>query len=302
MQNSRLVELLVQRAVDGLNSSERAELKQLLSEERYVDAGRFEYTAASLLLAGDVEAHATDDMPDSLRDRLMDQADTFVASSMSAPPRQSSGQPRVISIAGRSRTATASPTVKPSTSSQSAPRAPSKSANWQGKVGWFAAAASVLIALVGWWPRMQTGDDPMMVQTPVVSTLEQERQELLSQQGVLQRTWQTTQDPAASGVTGDVVWDPRSQNGYLRFRGLQANNSDQQQYQLWIFDGTRDERYPVDGGVFDIPPGQREVIIPITAKLQIRDPAMFAVTIEKSGGSVVSSRDRIVVVAPVAAG
>jgi anti-sigma-K factor RskA len=98
------------------------------------------------------------------------------------------------------------------------------------------------------------------------------------------------------------VWDQRTQNGYLRFRGLQANNTDELQYQLWIFDGERDERYPIDGGVFDIPPGQREVIIPITAKLQVRNPAMFAVTIEKAGGSVVSSRDRIVVLAPVAAG
>jgi anti-sigma-K factor RskA len=71
---------------------------------------------------------------------------------------------------------------------------------------------------------------------------------------------------------------------------------------LWIFDGTRDDRYPIDGGVFNIPSGQSEVIIPITAKLEVRDPAMFAVTIEKPGGSVVSSRDRIVVLAPVAAG
>lgn len=303
MHNPRLVELLVQRAVDGLNSSERAELKQLLSEEKYVDAGRFEYTAAALLLAGDVENQATEEMPDSLRDRLMDQADTFAASSMSsAPPRQSSAQPRVISIAGRSRTSAPAPAVSTSSTSQSAQRPSRKPAGWQGKVGWFAAAASVLIALAGWWPRMQTGGDPMVEAPVVATTLEQERQQLLAQQGVLQRTWQTTQDPAASGVTGDVVWDPRNQNGYLRFRGLQANNSDQQQYQLWIFDGTRDERYPVDGGVFDIPPGQSEVIIPITAKLEIRDPAMFAVTIEKPGGSVVSSRDRIVVLAPVAAG
>ena len=302
MQNPRLVELLVQRAVDGLNSSERAELKQLLSEEKYVDAGRFEYTAAALLLAGDVENHATEEMPDSLRDRLMDQADTFAASSMSAPPRQTSAQPRVISIAGRSRSSTATPAVSTPATTQSTQRPSRKPAAWQGKVGWFAAAASVLIALAGWWPRMQTGVDPT-VETPVVATtLEQERQQLLAQQGIVQRTWQTTQDPAASGVTGDVVWDPRSQNGYLRFRGLQANNSNELQYQLWIFDGTRDERYPVDGGVFDIPPGQSEVIIPITAKLEIRDPAMFAVTIEKPGGSVVSSRDRIVVLAPVAAG
>lgn len=298
MQNPRLVELLVQRAVDGLNSSERAELNQLLSEERYVDAGRFEYTAASLLLAGDVENNTPEEMPYSLRERLMAQADTVAASMPAAPPRQTTSQPRVISIAGRSRTTTAAPAV----SAPPAAKAPAarKPASLGGKVGWFAAAASVLIALAGWWPRLQTGDP--MVEAPMASTVEQERQDLLAKQGVLQRTWQTTQDPVASGVTGDVVWDQRTQNGYLRFRGLQANNTDEMTYQLWIFDGTRDERYPIDGGVFDIPPGQSEVIIPITAKLQVRNPAAFAVTIEKPGGSVVSSRDRIVVLAPVAAG
>lgn len=294
MQNQRLVELLVQRAVDGLNSSERAELKQLLSEERYVDAGRFEYTAAALLLAGDVES-TTEEMPEDLRDRLMAQAETFEASM--PPPWQSASQPRVISIAGRSRSTTPQPTV-----AQSARRTPSrKPSSLQSKAGWFAAAASVLIALAGWWPRLQTGDESA-IEAPVVSTLQQERERLLAQQGVVQRTWRATEDPAASGVTGDVVWDPQSQEGYVRFRGLQANNSNELQYQLWIFDGTRDERFPVDGGVFDIPPGQSEVIIPITAKLEIRDPALFAVTIEKPGGAVVSSRDRIVVLAPVAAG
>lgn len=299
MQNPRLVELLVQRAVDGLNSSERAELNQLLSEEKYVDAGRFEYTAASLLLAGDVENNTPEEMPYSLRERLMAQADTVAASMPAAPSRQTTSQPRVISIAGRSRSTTATPaaSAKPAVSKAPAPR---KSASFGGKVGWFAAAASVLIALAGWWPRLQSGDP--MVEAPVASTLEQKRQELLAQQGVLQRTWQTMPDPAASGVTGDVVWDQRTQNGYLRFRGLQANNTNEMTYQLWIFDGTRDERYPIDGGIFDIPPGQSEVIIPITAKLQVRNPAAFAVTIEKPGGSVVSSRDRIVVLAPVAAG
>lgn len=299
MQNPRLVELLVQRAVDGLNSSERAELKQLLSEAHYVDAGRFEYTAASLLLAGDVENNAPEEMPDSLRERLIAQAETFEAS-MPPATRQSAAQPRVISIAGRSRSTTAAAAVSAPPATPST-KGSSRKLSWQGKMGWFAAAASVLIALAGWWPRMQTGEGPTEA-VIVVTTVEQEREQLLAKQGVLQRTWQTTQDPAASGVTGDVVWDPNTQNGFLRFRGLQANNSDELQYQLWIFDGTRDERYPVDGGVFDIPPGQHEVIIPITAKLEIRDPAMFAVTIEKAGGAVVSSRDRIVVLAPVAAG
>jgi anti-sigma-K factor RskA len=89
----------------------------------------------------------------------------------------------------------------------------------------------------------------------------------------------------------------------MRFRGLPANNPRELQYQLWIFDATRGDQYPVDGGVFDIPANSGgEVIVPIVARIPIRDPALFAVTIEKPGGSVVSSRERIVVVAPVAAG
>jgi hypothetical protein len=305
MQNQRLVELLVQRAVDGLNSAERAELKALLEEENYVDAGRFEYTAAALLLAGDVENTVPEEMPDSLRDRLYAQAEMFEAT-MAPPPRQqrSSGQPQVISIAGRSRSSAPTPAPsmgQPAIGKQST-RKPSSSYSWQAKAGWFAAAASVLIAVAGWWPRLETGDQVSPDVVPVATVMKQEREKLLAQQGVVQRTWQTTQDPAASGVTGDVVWDPKSQNGYVRFRGMQANNATQQQYQLWIFDGTRDERYPVDGGVFNIPAGQNEVIIPIKAKLEIRDPAMFAVTIEKPGGSVVSSRDRIVVLAQVRQG
>jgi anti-sigma-K factor RskA len=305
MQNQRLVELLVQRAVDGLNSSERAELKALLEEENYVDAGRFEYTAAALLLAGDVEQIVPEEMPDSLRDRLYAQAEMF-ESTMAPPPRQrsSSGQPQVISIAGRSRSSASpqsSAAQQSSPAKQPAARKPSSSYSLQSKAGWFAAAASVLIAVAGWWPRLENGAQPSEA-VPVATVLKQEREKLLAQEGVVQRTWQTTQDPAASGVTGDVVWDPESQNGFVRFRGLQANNANEQQYQLWIFDGTRDERYPVDGGVFDVPAGQSEVIIPIKAKLEIRDPALFAVTIEKAGGSVVSSRDRIVVLAPVRQG
>lgn len=322
MQNQRLVELLVQRAVDGLSSSERAELKALLEEENYVDAGRFEYTAAALLLAGDMEHSVPEEMPDSLRDRLYAQAETFEASMSpvsAPPPRQrsssSSSQPQVISIAGRSRSSAPTPAAgqssvgrqparRSSSSSSPSPSSMSESASayfMQSKVGWFAAAASVLIAVAGWWPRAQDGTEPT-AQVPVATAMQQAREQLLAQQGVVQRTWQTTQDPVASGVTGDVVWDPETQNGFVRFRGLQANNASVQQYQLWIFDGTRDERYPVDGGVFDIPAGQSEVIIPIKAKLEIRNPALFAVTIEKPGGSVVSSRDRIVVLAPVQAG
>ena len=70
-----------------------------------------------------------------------------------------------------------------------------------------------------------------------------------------------------------------------------------QPHQQWIFDRGRDERYPVDGGVFDIPAGSDEVIVPIHSKLAVDDAYLFAVTVEGPGGVVVSSRERIAILA-----
>ena len=84
----------------------------------------------------------------------------------------------------------------------------------------------------------------------------------------------------------------------MRLAGLVANDPGTAQYQLWIVDPERDQR-PVDGGVFDVPSGGGEVIIPIDPKLRIKSPAAFAITLEKPGGVVVSGGP-LLVVAPVA--
>ena len=106
-----------------------------------------------------------------------------------------------------------------------------------------------------------------------------------------------TKDPTAQSASGDVVWDPVSQRGYLHLKGLAANDARESQYQLWVFDGDRDTRYPVDGGVFDIPAGEADVVVPIAVRLRVEKAAMFAVTVEKPGGVVVSGRERIAVLA-----
>jgi len=66
------------------------------------------------------------------------------------------------------------------------------------------------------------------------------------------------------------------------------------QYQAWIFDAARDERYPVDGGVFDVPAGADEVIVPIQAGIPVQRAVAFAVTVEQPGGTVVSDRAKLV--------
>ena len=143
----------------------------------------------------------------------------------------------------------------------------------------------------------------MVTQTPRPLTPAEERLALLQRgTAVTHADWSNTDDPASQGVKGDVVWDNSKQRGYLRFSGLAANDPGRSQYQLWIFDAKRDDRYPIDGGVFDIPAGATEVVIPINARLAVNDPAMFAVTIERPGGVVVSGREHIVALAKVAAG
>ncbi len=82
----------------------------------------------------------------------------------------------------------------------------------------------------------------------------------------------------------------------MRLRGLPANRAAVEQYQLWIVDPSRDER-PIDGGVFDIPGGVDEVIVPIDAKLRADKPTVFAITLEQPGGVVVSDGPLLVIAA-----
>lgn len=151
-----------------------------------------------------------------------------------------------------------------------------------GGVGWVLAAALLAALLL---PR------------PAVSrpTPEQRRAALLAEAAdVVRRDWAPPQDAAFAGVTGDVVWSDARQEGYLRLRGMPANDPKAKQYQLWIVDPRRD-KHPVDGGVFDIPAAGGEVVVPIQSKLAVRRPDLFAITLERPGGVVVSAGPLLVV-------
>jgi len=138
---------------------------------------------------------------------------------------------------------------------------------------------------------------PAAPQTPA-----QLREALLTAQGSARGEWSPTKDPLGKAATGEVVWNKDQQKGVMRFRGLAKNDPKLGQYQLWIFDKTRDDKYPVDGGVFDVDSETGDVVVPIRATLPVAAPVLFAVTLEKPGGVVVSKRDRIVVTAKLPAG
>jgi hypothetical protein len=266
LDDNELADLLVQREIVGLSAAEARELDALLEASPGSDRDALAAAAAALTLAAKLPAEP---MPEALKERVISQGRAVVGKAAAE---------KVVPLVAK-----AAPVKAPGSS-----------------LGWYAAAACLLLAVAAWWPGM-TDRETVAVVTATVPTPDQERQALLAgSTGAITESWSGTDDPASAGVAGDVVWDPATQSGYMRFVGLPANDASAEQYQLWIFDGTRDERYPVDGGVFDIPAGATEVVVPIHARLPVRQAALFAVTVERPGGVVVSSRERIVALAKVA--
>jgi len=158
--------------------------------------------------------------------------------------------------------------------------------------GWLAAAA--LFAFVMSDVRRANVPDA----APLVASVAVLRDSLLqSDSSAVPLTWTATTDASAVRARGDVVWSARTQRGVMRIVGLLANDKARWQYQLWIFDKNRDQRFPVDGGVFDIPVDGAEVFVPIDARLPVGDATLFAITVEPVGGVVVSTRERIALTA-----
>lgn len=170
------------------------------------------------------------------------------------------------------------------------------------RAGWYASAALLVLAVAGWWPTLQSwaGVRPSLDELQSEALADRERL-LESVPDVGHWSW----DPDAGlriQARGDVVWDNAGQRGYLLLSGLPPSEPGRTQYQLWVFDAARDERYPVDGGVFDVPADRSTVVVPIRAALRISRPSVFAVTLEHAGGVVVSDRRHVVALAHVVEG
>ena len=279
------VDLLVKQVTEGLSPAEQSALDALDGGAARAYLRDMERAAAAIALAGSANAEP---LPAALAERLERQAGEHFKVVDIAAARDAAAR----NAAARS---TATPTARAG----------------GGAYGWLAAAACLVLAIFAWNRSPQPAAPTARMTVPPVAppiakpavappgvvppTAAEERAALLAKSGTLKIALGATKDPAAAGVTGDVVWDPATQRGYLHFAGLAPNDPAKHQYQLWIFDGARDQRYPVDGGVFDVPANQSEVVIPIRAALMVHKPAAFAVTIEKPGGVVVSGREHVVV-------
>ena len=93
---------------------------------------------------------------------------------------------------------------------------------------------------------------------------------------------------ARNGIIHELFWNPAKQEGYMTLQGLAPLDPSKGVYQLWIFDARRDQRYPIDGGVFTVRNPTPRRWIPFRAPLPVEKPTLFAITLEPPGGVVLS--------------
>ena len=278
-------ELLIDRAVAAALGDDDADADaDVDSTKPLVEA--LERTAALTATLAPPQA-----LPQHLRERLLAVVDaSFAAAATSgtaAPLVDDSVSSRGLVDARAKRT----PVVKPVSV-----RLPARTASL---AGWAVAAVCASVAALGWWQKTAPDIAAPVATAPEPPRHASGRRILLARAGTVSTPLLATVDEAAAGAAGDVVWHSGTQRGYLRITGLRPNVPTREQYQLWIFDGDRDERYPVDGGVFDVGSFDEDgaAIIPIRAAINVARPTLFAVTVEKPGGVVVSARERIVLTA-----
>lgn len=260
-QRERLDELLVDRAVDGLDTAEEAELETLLARLGHEDPEGYDLAAASVWVAAGAPEEA---MPAAVADRARQTLETGAPAPREDGDGRGKGGDNVVPL-------------------QAQPRPVRRVAT----AGWIAAAAALVLAVSGWWPRLgERGPEQLTAARDAL---------LADAADAVRVDWSNTDHPRAQKLNGGyVVWSDERQQGYMTFEGIPDNDPSEHQYQLWVFDATRSEDYPVDGGVFDARRNDAgEVVIPIENKLPVQQATQFAVTLESPGGVVVSDRDPI---------
>jgi anti-sigma-K factor RskA len=152
-------------------------------------------------------------------------------------------------------------------------------------LGWgVAAVACILLAINIWFTRSNTNKQ---------LSLDEQRQMILQMPDAIKLQWK---DPKTKETLGDLVWSNSAQKGFARFYKLPVNEPSKETYQLWVID--ENQKSPTDAGLFNVT-AQQEVVLPIDTRIKVDKPKMFAVTLEKAGGVVIPSLEKIMAVAEI---
>lgn len=279
-----LFDLLTKQATYGLDAAENGQLEELSANANFRIDDSFDIAAAAIGLADlDIEP-----MPSHLNSKILASADNYFASTESA----SGATVQTTEIAE-------SDDLQPTFGFEP------KRSSWSTWLGWaIAGAACIALAFNVYTTRFQGPIEVVKGPTPTVTPDKPNPaklyEEIASMPTAIKASFGALPTAPADlkNVGGDVVWSDEKQAGYMKLRNLPKNDKNSSTYQLWVFEENQGDKTPIDGGTFDVD-ADGDVIIPIDAKLKAKNPAMFAITIEKPGGVVVSDRKKIAALAKV---
>lgn len=275
-------ELLAAIALGEIDPDEMDQLNEFPRDRDEANLFELEKTAAALHVALDRET--SEMMPEQLRRKIVEQGlqmvrPTGIEATEDQPAAKTSTSPA----------ASPSPHAYHEERERAATIKAASRISSREVLAWAACALAIFIALGIWQVKRPTAE--------TILSAAQARSKLISEAvDLVQVTWADGKTPIGK-VTGDVIWSNQQQAGFMRFLDLPINDPTKEQYQLWIIDPARDDE-PIDGGVFNVT-SSGESIVPIQAKLQVLKPSAFAITIEKPGGVVVSTQEKLPLIAVV---
>lgn len=289
-REERLQELLLDRALYGLAAPEEAELQLLLSQLGRTSDDSFELAVAAADLAWSPSENIA--LPGTLKNRILAAGEQWcVHGDLGAPVLQLTAESLAL-IPAEPEPALTIWTRRAAHGAQ----------RWGG---WVAAAACLSLAVWAWNTRPLPGPAAAPAYAALVSTepttpegrlldllLDDEADVIQVPLGLAASSERVGPDPI--DAAGEVFWSHGRQEGFLRLTGLPPIDRPGDQYQLWVYDALRDSRYPVNGGVFDVPRGASEVLLPFDPLIEVSYATRFAITVERAGGVVVSTGDSLV--------
>jgi len=307
--HDRLLELLAERALVGLDADQQRELESLLQRHPAFDAECLDRTAALLDTAA--AAGDTEPLPSSLQDRIL--ADRRLG--LQPRPGSEDGEcARAGTISAGDGSGDPSyngdgsgdPSYEGALARTLGLGRPSHGRRMHRRevVAWLTAAACLLVAVFTWYTQPTAAPPPMSptlanIEPPVTTpetdapdpstatlTIAQLREQLLASAPDVLHLQLVSNDNGAVARQpgGDIVWSSGRQMGYLRLQGLVNNDPPQRQYQLWIIGGDASGNEVINGGVFFVDRSSGELVLPIQADHFVQQPMMFLVSVEPLGG------------------
>ena len=224
--HDRLLELLADRTLVGLDAGEQQELESLLQANPDFDAECLDRTAAMLDRAA--AAGDTEPLPEQLQDRIR------AGGRLGLQTRPSAGD------------GSGDPSYENARARADDPARPphGKRMRRREAFAWLAAAACLSVAVVAWYTRptpappqkppavanSEPPATPPAVDTPAPSpatlTVAQQREQLLASAPDVLHVQLVSNDSGAVAIKpgGDIVWSSGRQMGYLRLQGLASND------------------------------------------------------------------------------